>query len=197
MQTPAAAGLFVPTSTDDRWIYAREWPGAGPIARPTGPPSGAVELLRAGTGLPDLAPRIDVGDAVHHGRPAWRPRSAPAAAFLVGDAAHRTTPVGGIGMNTAIHAAHNLGWKLAWVLRGWAGEALLDSYEAERLADRRRQRAALAAPGPGPTGRPAWDLGVRYTSAVLGPGAGGRAPHAWVRRDGTARSPPSTCSTAG
>jgi 2-polyprenyl-6-methoxyphenol hydroxylase-like FAD-dependent oxidoreductase len=37
--------------------------------------------------------------------------------FLVGDAAHRTTPACGIGMNTAIHGAHNLGWKLAWVLR--------------------------------------------------------------------------------
>jgi len=52
--------------------------------------------------------------------------------FLVGDAAHRMTPAGALGMNTAIQAAHNLGWKLAWVARGWAAEALLDSYESER-----------------------------------------------------------------
>ena len=57
-------------------------------------------------------------------------RSGPA--FLVGDAAHRTTPVGGTGMNTAIAGAHNLGWKMAWVLRGWADDSLLDSYELER-----------------------------------------------------------------
>ena len=52
--------------------------------------------------------------------------------FLAGDAAHRMTPRGGTGMNTAIHDGWDLGWKLAWVLRGWAGPALLDSYEAER-----------------------------------------------------------------
>ena len=52
--------------------------------------------------------------------------------FLVGDAAHRTTPRGATGMNTGIADAHNLGWKLGWVVRGWADEALLDSYEVER-----------------------------------------------------------------
>jgi 2-polyprenyl-6-methoxyphenol hydroxylase-like FAD-dependent oxidoreductase len=52
--------------------------------------------------------------------------------FLAGDAAHRVTPTGGMGMNTAIQSAHNLAWKVAAVLRGWAGPALLDSYEIER-----------------------------------------------------------------
>jgi len=50
----------------------------------------------------------------------------------VGDAAARTTPRRATGMNTGIAAAHNLAWKLAWVLRGWAGKALLDTYEQER-----------------------------------------------------------------
>ena len=54
------------------------------------------------------------------------------AGFLVGDAAHRMTPVGGRGMNTAVHDGHELGWRLAWVVRGLAGEALLGSYQAER-----------------------------------------------------------------
>jgi hypothetical protein len=40
--------------------------------------------------------------------------------------------MGGTGMNTAIHARHNLGWKLAWVARGRAGDGLLDTYPAER-----------------------------------------------------------------
>lgn len=52
--------------------------------------------------------------------------------FLAGDAAHRFPPTGGLGMNTGIQDAHNLAWKLAAVLRGQAGERLLDSYEEER-----------------------------------------------------------------
>jgi hypothetical protein len=52
--------------------------------------------------------------------------------FLAGDAAHLMPPNGGFGGNTGIHDAHNLAWKLALVLKGAAGPALLDSYEAER-----------------------------------------------------------------
>ena len=53
--------------------------------------------------------------------------------FLVGDAAHIHSPAGGQGMNTGIGDAYNLGWKLALVAEGHAREALLDSYEAERM----------------------------------------------------------------
>jgi 2,4-dichlorophenol 6-monooxygenase len=52
--------------------------------------------------------------------------------FLVGDAAHRHPPTGGLGLTSAIHDAHNLCWKLAAVLAGHASPALLDSYDAER-----------------------------------------------------------------
>ena len=52
--------------------------------------------------------------------------------FLAGDAAHCHSPAGGQGMNTGIQDAANLGWKLAAVVAGWGGEALLDSYQAER-----------------------------------------------------------------
>lgn len=52
--------------------------------------------------------------------------------FLAGDAAHLFTPTGGFGVNTGIEDAVNLAWKLAGVTQGWAGEALLDTYEAER-----------------------------------------------------------------
>jgi 2-polyprenyl-6-methoxyphenol hydroxylase-like FAD-dependent oxidoreductase len=58
--------------------------------------------------------------------------------FLGGDAAHLFTPAGGLGYNTAVEDAVNLGWKLSAVLKGWGGPALLDSYETERQAIARR-----------------------------------------------------------
>jgi putative polyketide hydroxylase len=53
--------------------------------------------------------------------------------FLAGDAAHHMPPTGGFGLNTGVQDVHNLAWKLAGVLQGWAAPDLLDSYEAERL----------------------------------------------------------------
>lgn len=52
--------------------------------------------------------------------------------FIAGDAVHLFTPTGGMGMNTGVDDAANLGWKLAAALQGEGGEALLESYEAER-----------------------------------------------------------------
>jgi 2-polyprenyl-6-methoxyphenol hydroxylase-like FAD-dependent oxidoreductase len=59
-------------------------------------------------------------------------------AFLVGDAAHIHSPVGGQGMNTGIGDAVNLAWKLAAVLRRRADASLLDTYEPERIGFARR-----------------------------------------------------------
>jgi 2-polyprenyl-6-methoxyphenol hydroxylase-like FAD-dependent oxidoreductase len=65
--------------------------------------------------------------------------------FLVGDAAHLHSPAGGMGMNTGIQDAANLGWKLAFASRapsdGTGVDALLDSYERERRPAARRIRA--------------------------------------------------------
>jgi 2-polyprenyl-6-methoxyphenol hydroxylase-like FAD-dependent oxidoreductase len=52
--------------------------------------------------------------------------------FIAGDAAHSHPPYGGYGVNTGFEDARNLGWKLAAVLQGWGGDALLDSYDRER-----------------------------------------------------------------
>jgi 2-polyprenyl-6-methoxyphenol hydroxylase-like FAD-dependent oxidoreductase len=59
-------------------------------------------------------------------------------AFLLGDAAHIHSPVGGQGMNTGIGDAVNLAWKLAGVIRERAAPAILDTYEPERIAFARR-----------------------------------------------------------
>ena len=52
--------------------------------------------------------------------------------LLAGDAAHQNTPTGGYGMNTGLGDAVDLGWKLTAIHEGWAGDNLLDTYEAER-----------------------------------------------------------------
>ena len=64
-----------------------------------------------------------VADRFRHGR-----------AFLLGDAAHIHSPVGGQGMNTGIGDAVNLAWKLAAVVRRAADAAILDTYQTERIA---------------------------------------------------------------
>ena len=72
---------------------------------------------------------------VHH-RVAERFRDG--RAFLLGDAAHIHSPVGGQGMNTGIGDAVNLAWKVAAVVHGKAPATLLDTYETERIAFARR-----------------------------------------------------------
>ena len=75
-------------------------------------------------------------------------------AFLLGDAAHIHSPVGGQGMNTGMGDAVNLAWKLAAVLQQRASASLLDSYEPERIAFARRlvattDRVFTAVTSPG------------------------------------------------
>lgn len=52
--------------------------------------------------------------------------------FLMGDAAHLITPMWALGLNTGVLDASNLPWRIAWVLRGWADQSLLDGYEREQ-----------------------------------------------------------------
>lgn len=91
-----------------------------------------VTIIREQVGDPDL--EVDLlGTAV------WTMGMQIAATFrrgncfLVGDAAHRLVPVGGFGMNTGIQGALNLAWKLAYVVKGLASDALLDTYEQEHM----------------------------------------------------------------
>ncbi|QKO20656.1 FAD-dependent oxidoreductase [Rhodoferax sp. BAB1] len=78
----------------------------------------AIEILSMATWL---AGHALVAESFQRGR-----------VFLGGDAVHLFTPTGGLGYNTAVEDAVNLGWKLAAVLKGQAPAALLDSYELER-----------------------------------------------------------------
>ena len=137
---------------------------------------------------------------------AWEFGAAAAATvssgrvFLVGDAAHRSTPAGGTGTSVAVADAHNLGWKLAWVIRGWANESLLDTYQAERgPVAHRAARRSMEATEVDPVQRLADDLAAVYRSpglaahgllaaepnlADLDGRPGARAPHVWITRRG-------------
>jgi 2-polyprenyl-6-methoxyphenol hydroxylase-like FAD-dependent oxidoreductase len=90
-----------------------------------------IEWVRTGAGVPDLDVEIT-------GLARWRAstdvarRYQAGRVFLAGDAAHLMPPNGGFGGNTGIHDAHNLAWKLAYVLNGIANPRLVDSYEPER-----------------------------------------------------------------
>jgi 2-polyprenyl-6-methoxyphenol hydroxylase-like FAD-dependent oxidoreductase len=90
-----------------------------------------TELIRNQTGVPDL-------DVQLLNRSVWRVSRQVANRFrqgrvlLVGDAAHRFPPTGGFGLNSGVQDAHNLAWKLSFVLRGLADDSLLDSYDVER-----------------------------------------------------------------
>ncbi|GAA4500638.1 FAD-dependent monooxygenase [Actinoallomurus oryzae] len=77
--------------------------------------------------------------------------------FLVGDAAHVHSGIGGPGLNLGMQDVLNLGWKLAAAVHGWAPEGLLDTYESERhpVGERvimhTRAQMALTSPGAGVT----------------------------------------------
>lgn len=81
-------------------------------------------------------------------------------------------------MNTAIQDAFDLGWKLAWVLRGWAGPELLATYERER----RPVAAHNVERSSGPTGA------RRETDQALAWDLGGRLPHHWLELGDEKRS---------
>jgi len=167
-----APGTFLPAGRDDRWIYGT-WVAREEIDGYTA--ERFVRRIRAGAGVAGLDVAIErMGSFSFAAQIADRFRAGDV--FLTGDAAHRVTPRGGTGMNTAIRSGHDLGWKLGWVLRGWAGAGLLDTYEAERrpVAAHNIARSADV------------DGSTRETEDELHIDLGGRIPHVWVR-DGDRR----------
>ncbi|MDZ5619958.1 FAD-dependent oxidoreductase [Nocardioides sp. HM23] len=192
--TTPESGVFVPSGTPGRWVYDREW-SADRDAQGVPTVEDHQAAIRMAAGMPDLDPEI-VGVFRWTFGAAVAERMQNGRVFLVGDAAHRTTPRGATGMNTGIADGHNLGWKLGWVVRGWADEALLDSYGPERHpVGLRNALSSLEASDGGKPEDLAHDFGVVYPVpsgdapaaqeyALPGAVTGARAPHAWVERDG-------------
>ena len=124
---PSRPGTFVPGPRDLRRWEIKLLPGEDP--EPTGAPDNVLKLLKGFTDTSDLTIWRSAVYRFHAllGQ-GWRDRRV----FLMGDAVHQTPPFLGQGLCAGIRDASNLAWKLALVMRGKAGDALLDSYEVER-----------------------------------------------------------------
>ena len=193
--TDAAAALIW-THPDHRWA----------LSLPGGAAVDTEALIRGALGVEDLAVEVLASTSWTAAAQSAR-RYAQGPVFLVGDAAHRVPPAGATGVSAAIHDVHNLAWKLAAVLNGHAGGALLDTYAAEREPVGRRNAEETGTAWSrlwDPTGIPfagrtlaQIDMGYQYRCACVTtdgspdadpPGAdymptaapGCRAPHLWI-----------------
>lgn len=215
LQNPAFDGMasFVSTDTPGRWAAFFDYHPERGETLDDYPRDRLVEIVRRLVGLADLPLEIvSVAETGMAHRVA--DRFSAGRVHLVGDAAHTMPPHGGQGGNTAVMDGFYLAWKLAAVVRGWAGPGLLDSHDAERrpygemIAGQQyanmitRSMPHLAdgtedAPIPPEQGL----LGYRYPDGAVVPepdedGArledpnhptgrpGSHAPHFWLTRNG-------------
>jgi 2-polyprenyl-6-methoxyphenol hydroxylase-like FAD-dependent oxidoreductase len=127
---PGAEGVFQPLDGVDRWLCQIPY-DAKAESEDDWPPDRCADWIRRAIGSDDVALEIlSVRSWTMSATVARSLRSGPV--FLVGDAAHQLPPTGGFGMNTGVQDAHNLAWKLAGVIDGWADPRILDTYERER-----------------------------------------------------------------
>ena len=127
---PACSGVFVAHDLANEWVFMHAY---DPDQEPAESYDRArcERIVRAAMTRDDVPLEIlTISPWVMTCQVAERYRDG--RVFLVGDAAHRFPPTGGLGLNTGVQDAHNLAWKLAAVLDGRAPESLLDTYEAER-----------------------------------------------------------------
>ncbi|MFJ8188951.1 FAD-dependent oxidoreductase [Streptomyces sp. NPDC096094] len=157
-----ADGALLPVDNRENWVFHAPWhPEQGETVEDF-TDERCVAHIRRAIGDPDLDIEIT-------GRAPWHAAQRVARSYrsgrvlLAGDSAHEMSPTGAFGSNTGIQDAHNLAWKLAAVLEGWAGDGLLDTYDTERrpVAEATSARAAARsvehshpgfAPPPGPGG---------------------------------------------
>ncbi|MEU8619041.1 FAD-dependent monooxygenase [Streptomyces sp. NPDC048623] len=131
LTNPEADGALLPVDNREHWVFHAPWHPEHGETLEEFTDERCREHIRRAVGVPDLDVEI-TGRAPWHAAVRIAERYAEGRVFLVGDSAHEMPPTGAFGSNTGIQDAHNLAWKLAAVLGGWAGPGLLASYDAER-----------------------------------------------------------------
>jgi 2-polyprenyl-6-methoxyphenol hydroxylase-like FAD-dependent oxidoreductase len=129
VKNPDVEGIFLPVRDDFGMFITTYFPGRGETADQF-TAQHCRELLTKAIGEPIDVEVIDVAPWQPYERVADQFQSG--RVFLVGDSAHSMPPFKAGGANTAIQSAHNLAWKLAAVLNGTAGPALVTTYHTER-----------------------------------------------------------------
>ena len=184
LTNPDADGALLPVDNRENWVFHAPWHPEHGETLEEFTDERCIEHIRRAVGVADLDVEI-TGRAPWHAAQRVAERYRSGRVFLAGDSAHEMSPTGAFGSNTGIQDAHNLAWKLAAVLGRWAGEGLLDSYDAERrpVAEATSARAAVRSaehshpgftPPPGAGGGPQRGilnvaLGYRYPQgAVVG-----------------------------
>ncbi|CAL9609507.1 FAD-dependent oxidoreductase [Streptomyces sp. enrichment culture] len=159
-------GALLPVDNRERWVFHAPWhPEHGETLEEFTDERCTAHIRRA-VGVPDLDVNI-TARAAWHAAERVAERYADGRVFLAGDSAHEMSPTGAFGSNTGIQDAHNLAWKLAAVLGGWAGPGLLDSYDAER-------RPVAEATSARASSRSVEHSHPGYTPAEQAGGPGGR-----------------------
>jgi 2-polyprenyl-6-methoxyphenol hydroxylase-like FAD-dependent oxidoreductase len=127
---PEASGTFIAHDIDHEWVFMVPFDPNAESVDDYGPDR-CDALVRSALGGDD-APLDIVGSGTWHMTAQVAASMRRGRVFLMGDAAHRFPPTGGMGLNTGVADAHNLMWKLLAVDDGWAAPSLLDTYETER-----------------------------------------------------------------
>ncbi|KIZ15103.1 FAD-dependent oxidoreductase [Streptomyces natalensis] len=131
LTNPEADGCLLPVDNMAEWVFHAPWhPDRGETLEDF-TDERCIEHIRRATGAMDMEVEI-TGKAPWHAAERVAERYAAGRVFLAGDAAHEMSPTGAFGSNTGIQDVHNIVWKLAAVLDGWAGPGLLETYETER-----------------------------------------------------------------
>ena len=122
-------GLLRAIKPWDQWIAG--WGFDMNKGEPDFSPQEVLHKVRLLVGDPQLQIEVD-STSVWYVNQAHAPVYSKGRVFCGGDAVHRHPPSSGLGSNTCLQDAFNLAWKLAYVVKGWAGPGLLDSYTLER-----------------------------------------------------------------
>ncbi|MGA5316930.1 FAD-dependent oxidoreductase [Streptomyces pseudogriseolus] len=179
LTNPEADGALLPVDNRENWVFHAPWHPEHGETLESFTEERCVAHIRKAVGVPDLDVKI-TGRAAWHAAERVAERYGQGRVFLAGDSAHEMSPTGAFGSNTGIQDAHNLAWKLAAVLGGWAAPGLLESYDAERrpVAEATSARASSRSsehshPGYTPAGGPGGPGGPGAPGAPGGAGPGG------------------------